>query len=39
VRLDLRCTDRDYLARKPIPEVFALFEDLQEAARSTLRQP
>lgn len=39
VRLDLRCTDRDYLARKPISQVFALCEDLQEAARSTLRQP
>lgn len=39
VRLNLRCIDQDYLAWKPISQVFARCEDLQVAARTTLRQP
>ncbi|MBD8729509.1 hypothetical protein [Frigoribacterium sp. CFBP 13707] len=39
VRLDLRCADQEYLAGKAISEVFARCENLQEAARMTLRQP
>ncbi|MBD8729381.1 hypothetical protein [Frigoribacterium sp. CFBP 13707] len=39
VRLELSCTDRDYLARKSLAEVFARCEEKQATVRLLLRQP